>query len=1430
MIKLVLLSLFLPIINTAFCQYPAIHYEKITDQQGLNDLNIKCLLQDSRGFIWIGGENGLYRYDGYNFVYYKDPPGCKNCPHFYPVYDVVEDNKGWIWTISFKGITVYDPAKKRSFAAYRFKSASASGSSFSLSKYLDLMKDSRGNIWATSDRGLIRFSCKRNSKEMSFDKGPESNLHIDFFPLNQDTISSQNLAYKIYEDSEGNIWTGCADGLYVLRKGGTSFVRLKIEAEKKTKFRTPIEDILQQNKDTFWISPRGEDCLYLMTNVNKALQGSVPDGSALCFRKFVALKNQPTRTLYKDRKNNIFIGTRTDVIKFKGSNEKGSFTFESIYNKMLDKNDYTEGSKYINCILEDRSGMLWIGQIYSGIMKFNPDRSPFLSYNNLARSTFTNLDITTIRLDIKGNLWIGVWGGGLYRIQKETNQVTRYDFGKYGNDINCIEEINSGAFWIGTNEGVMEFSTSTGKSRDPLPVGKTAENLRAAFVSGILKDHNQLYFTTGSGIFVYDVIKGRLAQFSYPKKDNVPFNNNWTISPIKLINGEILAASSIHGILKINYDAEKSTLSVICLISDSALRSKNINLTARFRLYQDNRGSLWMVEKTGLHRIDLEKREIYDYKLFKNIEFPEAWSIIEDNRDNLWIGTNFGLCRFNINTSQSKHFSKDDGVPISIHQYNCVGKDKDGRLFFGGNGGFYSFHPDSIKTNTEIPPVVITDFKLYRKSVIVDTTKKSILTKDISCTTLIELRHDQNDLAFEFAALDYTMSLKNQYAYKLEGYQDEWIQTDAGNRLATYTNLDPGSYTFRVKGSNSDGVWNEKGTSLNIIIHKPWWESSLAWCIYVLIFLGAFGGYIQWRFWRLKKEKLELERQVKLRTRQIEEQKEEIISQKDLLEQRNQQITEHEQIKSRFFTNVSHEFRTPLSLIQSPVEELLEDPHRSEKERWKLNMVRRNARRLLDLANQLLDISKIDGSKMKLELVWDDVMKHLRAIAGAFTSLAETKRINYQCHFPMEETISWFDPDKLEKIAGNLLSNAFKFTPAGGTILMTAQYTKNDKEKMPLTLHFSVKDSGTGIPANSLEKIFDRFYQVEESIKNEGGGTGIGLSLAQDMVRLMHGDITVESEEGKGSMFSVQFPLGKDHLHESEFIILKTVPESIFFRPVNNQETEKGITAKNKKSGDGKPVLLIVEDNRDIRMQLSDSLQPRYNVWEAIDGIAGLKKAVEAIPDLIITDLMMPRMDGIEFCEKVKNDERTSHIPVIMLTAKVTLEDKISGLHSGADDYIQKPFNIAELKARISNLIEQRKKLRVRFGREITLEPREITITRLDEKFLNRAIEIIEKHMHNDLFDLPKFREEMNMSGSTLFRKLHALTGQSPTEFIRTIRLKKSARLLKQNFGNVTQASLEVGFNNLSYFNKSFKKLFGISPVEYMKKNRIEVEAKEIMS
>ena len=550
----------------------------------------------------------------------------------------------------------------------------------------------------------------------------------------------------------------------------------------------------------------------------------------------------------------------------------------------------------------------------------------------------------------------------------------------------------------------------------------------------------------------------------------------------------------------------------------------------------------------------------------------------------------------------------------------------------------------------------------------------------------------------------------------------------------------------------------------------------------------------------------------------------------------NQLLSEIDELKSRMFSNISHEFRTPLTLILGPLDEMIEEGESKRPSTKTLKMMRRNASRLLALVNQMLDLSKMDAGKLKLVLVENDIVQALRAMILSFSSLAEQKHIHFEHEMPDYPCITWFDPDKLEKIVNNLLSNAFKFTPENGIVKVVAKLFSETRTTLvpPFScenpvLELSVEDTGKGIPKEHLEKVFDRFHQVEGTSEIEQIGTGIGLALTKELLNLMHGNVTVESTPGKGSKFKIILPLGKNHLKEKEFILIETeqIPDK---RKTKIQEELQTVTAEEIISNpdeqlylyaDGKedlPLILIVDDHPDIRTHVRQKLK-KFRVLEAADGKAGLDISIEYLPDLIVTDLMMPNMDGVEFCKKLKTDERTSHIPVIMLTAKASVENRIEGLETGADDYITKPFNMKELLTRINNLIGQRQKLRERFSREVTLQPKDIAITSADEKFLNRTIDIIEKNMGDGEFDVASLREEVGLSHMQLFRKLKALTDQAPGDFIRTIRLKRAAQLMQQKFGNIAEITYEVGFNNLSYFAKCFREMFGMSPSEYIKNN-----------
>ena len=528
---------------------------------------------------------------------------------------------------------------------------------------------------------------------------------------------------------------------------------------------------------------------------------------------------------------------------------------------------------------------------------------------------------------------------------------------------------------------------------------------------------------------------------------------------------------------------------------------------------------------------------------------------------------------------------------------------------------------------------------------------------------------------------------------------------------------------------------------------------------------------------------------------------------------------EMDQMKTRFFSNVSHEFRTPLTLIIGPLEDILSKEELTEKNRVTMERMHRNAIRLLGLINQLLDLSKLDAGSMKLEMGESDILRFIRLISSSFHPLAERKRIQYHVEIPERAYLTYFDSDKLEKILTNLLSNAFKYTPEEGEVNCQIKIGSRGVNKDQDFLNIRISDSGPGIPAELVDKVFDRFYQVEGSWQHSSGGTGIGLSLTRELVGLQHGQIKVESEEGKGSSFTIVLPLGKEHLDKQEYLI-KSAEDREEAGVANVVLVSGGFDSRPAEDGgleekDGKARILVVEDSEDVRGHLLDNLEDQFNMLEAVDGEQGLELATDIIPDLVITDLMMPKMDGVELCQRLKSDERTSHIPVIMLTAKATVESRIEGLETGADAYMTKPFNMQELQTRLKNLIEQRKLLRERFSKETDISPSDIAVTSVDEKFLNKAIQIIEDNLSDCDFDVTAMTAEIGMSRMQLFRKLKALTNQTPSEFIRTIRLKRAAQLLKKKFGNVAEITYEVGFNNLSYFAKCFRELYGVAPSEY---------------
>jgi signal transduction histidine kinase/AraC-like DNA-binding protein len=685
---------------------------------------------------------------------------------------------------------------------------------------------------------------------------------------------------------------------------------------------------------------------------------------------------------------------------------------------------------------------------------------------------------------------------------------------------------------------------------------------------------------------------------------------------------------------------------------------------------------------------------------------------------------------------------------------------------------------------------------------------REILTKNIQYTDSITLTYREPAFTIEFVALNAINPEEIIYSYKLDGFDKDWIHTTAQKRYVTYTNLRQGTYTFLVRAANNIGDWEQQATSLTIRILPPWWETSYALVTFSVLFIGLLFLF-RWL--------------ILMRAR--------LVHQAKLEHLEREKAEELYQFKMRFFTDISHEFRTPLSLILAPMENILSKVEKDPNTEKQSQIIRKNADRLLRLIEQVMDLRKIDLNKMKLSLSKGDIVAYVRDLTYSFEEIAIQRSMILEFSTDVESLVTWFDENKVEKILGNTLSNAFKFTPDRGKIQVSIQklpgpVKSSGRHADPLDMNefieICIRDNGIGIPDEDKDRLFERFYMVERHDTIVRRGTGIGLALTKELVDLHKGTIRVESKENKGTNIVILLPVISDPAKAGEMV--EILPERTkagepiqrFASAEDHEYIYKYTHQKNLAHHDKKkPILLLVEDEAEVRAFIRENFESDFQIYEAADGKTGLEIAIRNDPDIIISDIIMPRMDGVEMCQKLKSDLRTSHIPLILLTARSSMESKMEGLGTGADAYLEKPFSLDLLKMQVGNILDNRKILRNKFSKELVLKPSEIAITPVDAQFLQKAIDIVEKHMADPDFGSDAFCHEIGMSRSQLHRKLKGLTSQPASEFIRTMRLERAVRLLEQSQLSIEEISMNVGFNSPAYFSKCFKNHFGKTPSEH---------------
>jgi len=1318
-------------------------FEHVSENKG-SDLWVMSIIQDKMGYMWFGTFNGLEKYDGFDIVSYKyDFNDTTSISNSY-ISTLYEDKEGVLWVGTYYGLEKFDRTAA-TFSHYTTNSF-PSGFRSDLSNVVHaIQEDKYGVLWIGTSNGLFKF-----------------NKNIGKFTcLRYDSTDpgsiSHNIISAIYEDKEGSLWFGTGGGLDKLDFQTGKFKHYWNDSHNLEKHwanlsKYWINSIYGDNSGTIWMGTNGG--LVEFNQKSGTFTNYIPNPNV----KEVTKDNCIT-SICMDASGDLWLGTRHGLYVFDIKTKE----FIASYFHDDDDPESISGDEIFSVYFEE-SGTLWIGMFSGGINKINLRRNYFKRYLT---------DRTVLSLyNAKDTLFLNT-SKGWSKFDPLREKFIQHSFGK---DKLIYKEV-TGDFWFTDNKGGLYKKDKKGNFKYIYDISGKIFNKPGLT---ICKGHEGYWIGTDQcGLYFFDPVTQRMREVNIIKQCiNIIYEDRFGLVWVAGWMGKLFCYNPKQDIVtELNSDPKISG-------SISGQRTRDI--------YEDKKGRLWFGTNVGLNRYDRQTKKFTHFTKENESVNYNIDAILEDDHGFLWLCTDKGISKFDPEKNMFKNFYFTGWVP----SYDKSCKTSNGEMYFSGLRGLIRFHPDSVKANSFIPPIVITSFKKFDHP--------SPLEKKI------QLPYNENFISFEFAALNFVDPEKNQYTYKMEGIDRDWIYSGT-RRYASYTNLPPGEYTFRIKGTNNDGVWNEKGISVSIIITPPWWKTSFAYVLYSLLTLS-----IIYFTWKMQVKRIKMSHEFEMSRFEAEK------------------LHEMDEMKSRFFANISHEFRTPLTLILGPVKQIINTlkdeklPFDKTKVKEDLKVVHKNANRLLGLVNQLLDISKLESGNMKLQTSPQNIIPLLKALLQSFCSYAERKRISLKFNSTENEVIVYIDKDKIEKIITNVLSNALKFTPEGG--LVEVAVTLKPPSVPPLVkgetggfAEISIRDTGIGIPKEKISKIFDRFYQVDGSVTREQEGTGIGLSLIKELVELHKGKIQVESEEGKVTTFKISIPLGKEHLKPEEICEPVMEEDQVSILPEETIYTNDELKTTGPEIGflaeAGKQLLLIVEDNYDVRNYISNNLDKEYKILEAVDGEDGLKKSIDEMPDLIISDVMMPKMDGFKLCDKLKTDERTSHIPIILLTAKASNQDKIEGLETGADDYIIKPFDTEELKVRIKNLIEQRKRIHEHFKKKGLFEIDKSNITSIDKKFLSKAIDIINQNISDPVFGVETFAENLAVSRSLLYKKILSLTDETPRELIKRVRITKSAELIEKKFGNLSEIALEVGFDNPAYFSECFKKQFGVSPSQYKLKS-----------
>ncbi|MBN1184577.1 MAG: response regulator [Bacteroidales bacterium] len=1345
---------------------------------------VRCILKDYKGYMWFGTADGLVRYDGIDLYLYEDDPDDSASLSHSSVYALVEDENKNLWIGTSIGLNLYNRDKDNFIQVgdinpdvYRLNNNYINALCSDKNSFLWVGTFGDGlNVYDPKEQRLYHYSYNvddpisiSSNRITSIEIDGDNNLwlgthnglnlflgetegfrHFYSEPENPESLSDSYIS-DLAVDQQGNLWIGTKEGgvnKLIKREGKYVFKRYISKSGKGSLSSNNILSINADNEGNLWIGTEngGLNCLNIDAeyfNVYKVEEGNP-----------FSINSNSIWALFSDDENRIWIGTYNKGINV--IDEKFS-KFESFQKNIVNKNSLPDND--VTGFAEDKNGNIWIATDGGGICRFVIETHQFdkITNNSTENNSLINNAIIAILYDSKDNIWLGTWDGGIEKLNSSGNKISNYRVeakkGSGNNRIFTLYEDSKGNIWAGTaGSGLFRYNAPNDQFIQITSANQSGVLTTSAYISSILEDSDgSLWIATLYGLAKLD-------------------ENNYCISFIKDNDSSSISSNSIY------YS------------------------------YKDSQNRLWFgTYDKGLNLYNKQNNTFIYFQEKHGLPSNTIRGIIEDDEGYLWITTNKGISRFNYDSLSFTNYTIEDGLNSNEFYTRAIYKTRRGELFVGGENGFNTFFPQNIRKNNIIPPVYLTSLKINNVQAEIGA-EGSPLTNNIGETKEIILNHKQSSFTIEFAALNYTRPARNQFKYKLDGFDNDWNYIN-NKRSASYTNIRPGRYVFMVKGSNNDGIWNDSPAELKIRIKPPYWQRWWAIIIYIVVFTVI--TIVSLRIWN---ERIKIKHQLKVE--QLAREKEHELNESNI----------------QFFTNISHEFRTPLSLIIGPLESIVLTAPLKIKEQ--LVVIYRNAQRLLHLTNNLMDFRKLEEGRVTLKVRNGDIVNFISGVSSYFNVRAKRRHIKFSFEAKVIDTNGWFDPDKIETILLNLLSNAFKNTSDNGeikiilNIMQTNDLEKefncsvDDSSKDNQYLEIQVIDNGVGIDPLELPLIFEKYYQSKATKNNkaQGRGTGIGLSLTKGLVELHYGFIKVKSVLNSGTCFSVAIPVSRSAYKDTEIV---SEPADILERAVLNeaydsikQEIKEGLA--NQDQDEEKYNILIVEDNLELRTFLAKELSEGFNVSKAEDGKIGVDLAFQHIPDLIVSDILMPNYSGIDLCKIIKSDIRTSHIPIILLTAKTTINDQIEGVEIGADAYITKPFNMKLLYIQINQLIQTRRKLYAQFSQEVYIMPNKMTDNELDQNFLQKAIDYIIMNITDNNLSVEELSNALNLSRSNVYRKIKALTGNTIIEFIRIVRLKHAIKLMETKKYSLAEIAYMTGFTSPSYFTKSFKDQYGKPPSEYI--------------